>query len=319
MGGAHVSKFTLESVQSQTGKVVIVTGGNSGIGFGTVKGLASKVATVIIASRNQERVREAIVAIKKLQPNALVEGMVLNLSSFTSIDQFVAEVQRRHTKIDVLVNNAGIGMIPFARTEQGFETTLGTNLLGTTYLTYSLLPLISAAPAGRVVFLGAAPVNMVHQSGVETYIKDVGGERLTSCTFETYSVSKLFTCLFALELQKRLLSHPRAAYNKVECYVADPGVARTSFHGKLEPGAFKVVTGMIEFLVATDLETGALSSIYCATRPSIPAAMRGGAFQAGPRVAPFKWSTRAYNEVNASRVFDAINAAIAGKGFKIFE
>jgi NAD(P)-dependent dehydrogenase (short-subunit alcohol dehydrogenase family) len=319
MGGAQVTSFSLDHVQSQAGKVVIVTGGNAGIGFGTVKGLASKGATVIIASRNRERVGEAVAKVKLLQPDAKVEGMVLDVSSFSSIDGFVAEVRSRYAKVDILINNAGIGMNPFVKTEQGFEPTLGTNVMGTAYLTNSLLPLISASSAGRIVFLGTLPVNMVKQKGVETYITDVGGERLTACTFETYAASKLFTCLYAYELQTRLAGHSNRAYNKIVCYVADPGVARTTFLEKVPVGAMKTLMGVANRVLGGDTETGALSSIYCATSTSIPEAMRGGAFQAGPKVAPFKWETAAYNAANGARVFDAVNAAIAAKGFRPFE
>ena len=318
MGAAHVTNFTLDNVQSQSGKVVIVTGGNAGIGFGTVKGLASKGATVIIASRNQDRVSEAVAKVKKLQPTANVEGLVLDISSFSSIDRFVAEVKSRYTKVDVLINSAGVGMIPFAKTEQGFEPTLGTNVMGTTYLTNSLLPLISASSAGRVVFLGALPVNMVKQKGVDSYISDVGGEKLTACTFETYSVSKLFTCLYAYELQQRLAAHNNEPYGKIECYVAEPGVAKTTFLGKVEGGVFKTFMGLVEGIIGTDIETGALSSIYCATA-NIPVALRGATFKSGPKVAPFKWETKAFNAENSARVFNAINTAIAEKGFRAFE
>jgi hypothetical protein len=191
--------------------------------------------------------------------------------------------------------------------------------MGTAYLTNSLLPLISAADAGRVVFLGAAPVNFVKQKGVDSNISDVGGERLTACTFETYGVSKLFTCLYAYELQKRLKEHNNEAYKKIQCYVADPGVERTTILGKTEGGAMKILFGWVEYILGTDVETGALSSIYCATSTNIPVAMRGGVFQAGPKVAPFKWSTDAYSAENSAKVFDAINTGIAAKGFRSFE
>ena len=316
MGGA--TSFTLDNVQSQGGKVVIVTGGNAGIGFGVVKGLASKDATVIIASRNQERVNEAVAKVKKLQPSAKVEGMLLDLSSFSSIDRFVAEVKSRFTEVDVLVNNAGVGMIPFAKTEQGFEPTLGTNVMGTAYLTNSLLPLISASSAGRVVFLGALPVNMVKQKGFNRYLSDVGGEKLTACTFETYSVSKLFTCLYAFELQQRLAAHSNQSYSKIECYAAEPGVAKTTFLGKVKGGVFKTFMGFVEGIIGTDLETGALSTIFCATA-DIPVALRGKTFKSGPKVAPFKWETKAYNAENSASVFNAINMAIKAKGFQAFE
>ena len=325
MGGVQVTNFTLDNVQSQAGKVVIVTGGNAGIGFGTVKGLASKGATVIIASRNQERVNEAVAKVKQLQPGAKVEGMLLDLSSFSSIDRFVAEVKSRYIKIDILINNAGLGMNPFMKTEQGFEFTLGINVVGTAYLTSSLLSLISASSAGRVVLFSAHEVNIVHQKGVESYITDVGGEKLTASTFETYSVSKLFTCLYAYELQKRLAEHSNEAYKKIECYVADPNVVRTAFVGKMEGGVMKTVFGLRELLIGDEIETGGLCSVYCATSFDIPVAMRGGTFmkgetwQTGPNVYPFQWTTKAYNDENSARVFDAINATIAVKGVRAFE
>eukprot|EP01034_Spumella_vulgaris_P031094 gene31094-38428_t len=235
--------------------------GNAGIGVGTVIGLAFKGATVIIASRNQERVLEAVVKIKKLQPNAKVEGMILNLSSFTSIDRFVAEVKSKYTKVDILVNNAGVGMIPFfAHTEQGFEPTLGTNVMGTAYLTTSLLHLIAASPAGRVVFLSAHEVNIVYQKGVESYLTD-----------------------------KRLAAHGDAAYNKIECYVADPNVVRTKFVGKMEGGVMKTVFNLREHLIGDDIETG---GTY----------MKGASFHTGtPYFYPFEWTTKAYNEQNSAR------------------
>ena len=325
MGGVQVTNFNMDSVQSQEGKVVIVTGGNAGIGLGTVKGLSSKGATVIIASRNQERVNETVANIKKLQPTARVEGMLLDLSSFSSIDRFVAEVKNRYTKIDVLVNNAGLGMNVFAKTEQGFEPTLGINVLGAAYLTSSLLPLISASSAGRVVFLSAHEVNVVHQEGVDNFITDVGGEKLTECTFEAYCVSKLFICLYAHELQKRLVMHNNKNYNNVECYVADPNVVRTTFVGKMVGSVIKTAFTVRELLIGDEIETGGLCSIYCATCNNIPinmkgeCFMKGGTYQDGPNVYPFEWTTKAYNGENSTRVFDAIDAAIRQKGFKAFE
>ncbi len=89
-----IATFSLNNVQSQIGKIVIVTGGNAGIGFGIVKGLASKGATVILASRNLDRINEAIADIKKLLPQSNVIGMVLDVSSFSSIDKFVGAVNR---------------------------------------------------------------------------------------------------------------------------------------------------------------------------------------------------------------------------------
>ena len=89
-----MSNFSLENVPSQLGKVVVVTGGNAGIGLGIAKGLVSKGATVIIASRNQERVNEAVFELKQIHPHSQVEGMILDLSAFSSIEKFVENVKR---------------------------------------------------------------------------------------------------------------------------------------------------------------------------------------------------------------------------------
>jgi NAD(P)-dependent dehydrogenase (short-subunit alcohol dehydrogenase family) len=147
MGSSNVKQFSLNDVQSQDGKVIIVTGGNIGIGFGTVKGLVSKDATVIMASRSQQRLNESVKEVKKLYPHAKIEGIELDLSKFSSIKKFVETVKRsylknispskitcaddlllfsRYSKVDVLINNAGIASNPFAKTEQGFELTYGT-------------------------------------------------------------------------------------------------------------------------------------------------------------------------------------------------
>ena len=174
------------------------------------------------------------------------------------------------------------------------------------------------------MFLSAHEVNVVFQSGVDKYLEDVGGEKLTSCSFEAYGVSKLFICLYCYELQRRLAAHSNQAYNNIECYVADPNVVCTEFIGKMEGGAMKTIFSLRELLIGDDIDTGALCSVFCATSPDIPVNMRGGAYmkghtyQVGPHFYPFQWST-SYNGENSSKVFDAIGTLIVEKGFKPFE
>ena len=95
MGGAAAKSFSLnQQVGSQAGKVAIVTGGNAGIGLAIVKGLASKGATVVIASRSEEKVNAAVVEVQQLYPNSKIEGMVLDVSSFASIDKFIESFKK---------------------------------------------------------------------------------------------------------------------------------------------------------------------------------------------------------------------------------
>ncbi len=126
MGGTQVNSFSSDDVESLEGKVAIVTGGNAGIGLGIVNGLVSKGATVIIASRNKAKVEEAVAEVKKTFSRAKIEGMVLDVSSFSAIDAFVENVKKSHNSIDILINNAAVMMTPHVQTEQGFEVTLGT-------------------------------------------------------------------------------------------------------------------------------------------------------------------------------------------------
>ncbi len=92
--GSGSSSFSMNQVQDLTGKIALVTGGNSGIGFSTAKVLASKGATVVVASRNQARVAEAVAKIQKFSPQGQVSGMVLDISAFSSIDKFVTSFKR---------------------------------------------------------------------------------------------------------------------------------------------------------------------------------------------------------------------------------
>ena len=106
MGGAAAKSFSLNQVGSQAGKVAIVTGGNAGIGLAIVKGLASKGATVVIASRSQEKVNAAVVEVQQLYPNSKIEGMVLDVSSFTSIDKFVESFKRYQLNLHYNLNDS---------------------------------------------------------------------------------------------------------------------------------------------------------------------------------------------------------------------
>eukprot|EP01035_Chromulina_nebulosa_P026246 gene26246-34336_t len=158
--GSSNTKFTIDDISDLTGKVIIVTGGNAGIGYATSKVLALKGAHVIIASRNEAKVNKAAEDIKKYveengKPTPKISTYILDLSSFASIKSFATEIKSKFDHIDVLINNAGIFLNPYSKTEQGFEVTLGTNGLGTAYLTNLLLPLVIKSTEGRILILSS--------------------------------------------------------------------------------------------------------------------------------------------------------------------
>eukprot|EP01035_Chromulina_nebulosa_P020560 gene20560-26665_t len=140
--GKSNSKFTIDDIPDLKGKIAVVTGGNTGIGFAISKALAFKGAHVVISSRNQLKLDKAAEElsnyINKLdQTKSQISTFLVDLSSFTSIKSFANDLTSKFDHIDILINNAGILMNPYSKTEQGFELTLGTN---------GIVPMIRKSP-----------------------------------------------------------------------------------------------------------------------------------------------------------------------------
>lgn len=139
----------------QTGRTVVVTGGNSGLGFETVKAFARAGARTVLSCRDLPRGREARERIWAETPDAPIEVIRLDLASLASIRQFVDEFRAKHDRLDCLVNNAGVMATPRRATADGFELQFGTNYLGHFALTAQLLPLLKRGKHPRVVILGS--------------------------------------------------------------------------------------------------------------------------------------------------------------------
>ena len=143
--------WTTANIPDQTGKVAVVTGANSGIGWDTAVSLTDKRATVIMACRNLVKSQAALDALKARVPNADVELMQLDLANQESVRQFAEAFKAKCDRLDLLINNAGIMMVPYARTVDDFESQFGTNHLGHFALTGLLLDRIMTTPGARVV------------------------------------------------------------------------------------------------------------------------------------------------------------------------
>ena len=206
--------WRLADMPDQTGRVFVVTGANSGIGLEASKALARKGARVVMACRNLEKAEAARVEI-----GDGAEVRELDLGSLASVRAFASAWEGR---IDVLVNNAGIMAVPFARTVDGFESHLGTNFLGPFALTGLLLPQVT----DRVVTLSSG----VHRMG-RIDLADPSFERRRYQRWTAYGQSKLADLMFAYELQRRLL----LAGSSLRSIAAHPGYAATNLQVEPRP------------------------------------------------------------------------------------
>ena len=148
--GRKTGHWSEADVPDQTGRVAIVTGANSGLGYETARVLAQHGAAVVMACRNADRAGAAADKIRALNPKGNVVVMTLDLSDLKSVHAFVEAFKAEHDHLDLLVNNAGIMVPPLGRTAQGFETQFGVNHLAHFALTAQLLGLLESTPGARV-------------------------------------------------------------------------------------------------------------------------------------------------------------------------
>ena len=192
-GGVCRSKAMLD------GKTAIITGANSGIGKETAIDLAKRNARVILACRSQEKGKKAEVDVRRESGNSKVHFRKLDLASFKSIRQFAKEVLSEESRIDILINNAGIMYCSFEKTKDGFESQFGVNHLGHFLLTNLLLDKIKQAPEGRIVVVSS----LSHRFATKMDLGTINSEAHYS-SFDAYHKSKAANILFTKALAKRL-------------------------------------------------------------------------------------------------------------------
>jgi NAD(P)-dependent dehydrogenase (short-subunit alcohol dehydrogenase family) len=248
--------WSAEQLDDQTGRVAIVTGSNSGIGFETARVLAEKGAIVIMACRNLEKAKPKADEIRQAHPSANVEVMELDLSDLDSVRRFAEAFRAKHSRLDLLINNAGIMVPPYGKTAQGFETQFGVNHLGHFALTGSLLDLIVNTPGARIVTVSS----VAHYMG-KIQFSDLNWEKDYKAQ-PAYGQSKLANLLFTYELQRRLA----AAGKDTLAVAAHPGWTETN----LQEHA-KAVKFMNRFFAQKPL-MGALPTLYAATESDVSGA-----------------------------------------------
>ncbi|MEB2784145.1 oxidoreductase [Algoriphagus persicinus] len=248
--------FTLETAPSQKGKIAIVTGANSGIGYDTALGLAQKGNTVLLASRNLKKAQQALNQILKLVPNADLEIILIDLTSLKSVEKFAMEFAAKYDRLDLLIENAGIMIPSLTKTEDGFESQFGVNYLAHFHLTNLLFPIIKKTKFARIVTLGS----MAHKSG-ELDFGNLNAEKSYS-RWKFYAQSKLACMMFAYELQRRIES----AGIHAMALSAHPGFSDSNL-GVFLPAIGRALFSPLTALIGQDSKHGALPTLRAALDP----------------------------------------------------
>jgi len=254
-------KWTADQIPDLSGKIFIITGANSGIGYEATREVARKGARVILASRNPDKAENAINRIKDEIPSGQLEFIKLDLASFKSIGQFVETFKSRYKKLDVLLNNAGIMLVPYGQTVEGFERTVGINHLGHFVLTGLLMETISQTRESRVVNISSN----AHYRGEMDFEDLVFSNKREYAPMKAYGRSKLANLLFTYELQRRFEEHNIDAI----ATAAHPGISATGLADHL---FFNKVTWLIEPAMRILFQSsamGALPSLRAAVDPDV--------------------------------------------------
>ena len=238
------------------GKVVIVTGSNSGIGRETALALAEKGATVVSVVRNQEMGQQACETIVTETGNESVDMMLCDLSSMSTIRKFAEEFKNRYDRLDVLINNAGAVFSKKQVTDEGFELTLAVNYLAPFLLTHELLTLLKASTPSRVINLSSGLA-----SRAELNLDDLQSESGFKSR-KVYSGAKLMIEMFTYELARRLEG------TGVSINVVRPGFVATNLGRSSGSLSSRVMFGMMKPFQLSPKE-GAETSVYVASSPEV--------------------------------------------------
>lgn len=307
---------------SQAGKLALITGANSGIGFHTALELARAGGSVILACRDLAKADAAKARIAALVPSAELEVLALDLASPDSVRAAAETILKSERRLDQLINNAGVMALPKRRaTKDGFELQFGTNHLGHFALTGLLMPaLLQAAPAGAATPVARiVTVSSIAHRGATMDFDNLQWERGYR-PWPAYRQSKLANLLFGFELERRL---ERARAEAISV-VAHPGVANTNLFaaGPGQGGGLiaKIIPLFIALIAQSEAQ-GALPSLYAATVPVV----RGGRFygsngfrQMRGYPAEVKAETQAYDERDAARLWQ-ISEELTGVKYPLAE
>lgn len=245
-------KWKFSNIESLEEKNIIVTGGNSGLGYESCRHFVSKGANVIMASRNEQKATDAITTIKEDYPGAQIEFLELDLANMNKINLFAKTFKEKYDSLDVLLNNAGIMTVPYGKTDDGFELQNGVNHLGHFVLTAKLFDMLKQTPDARIVNISS----IAHKGGkinFDNYLFENGGYN----KIKSYSRSKLSNLLFTYELDRRL----KDTDLDIKVLAAHPGVSKTNLGRHI---GVRWIVDIFTSIFSQDASQGALPGIRAA-------------------------------------------------------
>jgi len=256
--------WTTAEIPDLTGKVAVVTGANTGLGYQTTRALAGAGAKVVMAARNLKKAETARTKVLEEHPDAQLEILEIDLASLASVARAAGELVDRQPSIDILVNNAGVMAIPQRETSDGFEMQFGVNHLGHFALTAQLWPALVAGDGARIV--ATTSFARRYRGRFDPTDPPVAGEYNR---WKAYGQSKMANLRFALELDRRA----NRAGLPIASLVAHPGLAHTNLLGertRYEPrGLRRRLAGRWVERFGMEASRGALSQVRAATDPAV--------------------------------------------------
>lgn len=273
-----MSNWTQQDIPDLSGKVAVVTGANSGLGFESTKELASHGATVVMAVRSMVKGEKAQADILKEVPEAKLDLMKLDNADLSSVHAFADAFKKKYDRLDILLNNAGVMAIPRQETADGFEMQLSVNHLAHFALTGLLLDVITNTPGARIHSVSSSAA-----FNGQINLDDLMGEQEYS-RWGAYGQSKLANAVFATELNRRL---KEAGYDTIS-NSSHPGLVignlqANSLEQSGAPFMERILYRAGSALMAQDISMGVLPQLFASTAPEA----RGGVFY-GPKTFRFR-------------------------------
>lgn len=295
-----INKWNKTHIHDLSGKIVIVTGANSGLGYEVTKALAEKGAHVVMGCRSTEKGEKAVNHVKNEIEEASIDLIRLDLSDLSSIKSFASSFKEKYRSLDILCNNAGVMQVPKSQTIDDFEMHFGINHLGHFALTGLLIDTLLNTEKSRIVTVSSN----AHKMGKINF-DDINMDKNYGRT-SAYSRSKLANLLFAYELQRRLSN-----WSSTISVSAHPGYASTNLQstgpgmgkGKFWLWSYKILNRII----AQSAEMGALPILYAATAENV----KGGEYIAPNGYGQWRGypkktesSKASYNESTAKQLWE---------------
>jgi protochlorophyllide reductase len=306
--------WTQNDIPNLAGKVVIVTGANSGLGLESSKALAGKGATVVMAVRNLGKGEQARTEILQAVPGATLDLMQLDVGDLASVRACAGAFKAKYSRLDLLLNNAGVMAIPRQETVDGFEMQLGVNHLGHFALTGLLIDLLVKTPKARIHNVSST-ANFMGRINFD----DLMGKKRYG-RWEAYAQSKLANVFFTFELHKRLAA---AGFDTI-ANVSHPGlvIGHLQTNSMAQSGTRNeaILYAIVKPILGQDMSEGVLSMLYAATAPEA----RGGVLY-GPRwfyhhggPAETRANGKAYDAAALKRFWE-VSEQLTGVTFDILE